>query len=203
VRVVSAPPTQVSVSNWPAQDPSGEHVAEATWKLVDATWWLGLATVLATAVALLIAVSQGRETKRRDRDTMMRNVSRAANRVLVMTTRTRLLAESAPARCEAMYKRAGRIVPDKLRLLVANTLKGRLLQMEPMFVEARDLVGDGTGVVPLSKLDDAALTVHLWSLDKWLIHLEDIRFQVDTEIRTFQQKVEVVPGGIFRAPEAE
>jgi hypothetical protein len=84
VNVLSLPPAvpaEVKVSNFPSADPAGGKLVMSTDKLVIATWALGLGTLFTAAVALVIAGAQGRETTRRDRDSMMREISRAATKV--------------------------------------------------------------------------------------------------------------------------
>lgn len=163
---------------------AGTLTDESTRNLVYATWGLLAATVVLALATFWVGWKQSNDTKRRDRDAMMREVSRAAHKVLTDATRVEQIAESVlPARARLWSLRNDAPIPD-----VALDEEGqglfaeRQAELEKMVRDASFVVTDQPDAMsPLLVMSDKELTLRLWNLDKVQVRLKGMRDAITQE----------------------
>jgi hypothetical protein len=190
VKIVSVPasePTEVRIISMPATPPPQVNVNvpkdESTHDLVVGTWGLFGATVVLAFGTFIVAWWQSRDTKRRDRDAMMREVSRASHKVIATATQVGAVAALVPKEAEKMYKIAGKEMPPETRKEVEAKLQSRRIALKQMSDYAKLVITEKPDVMaPLLALSDKELTERLWSLDKLQVQLAFIRDGINDEL---------------------
>jgi hypothetical protein len=194
VKVVSLPaaaPAEVEISNFPAADDSGKDVAKGTWQLVGATWVTGIATLLAVVVALVVAGTQSRDTRRRDRDAMMREVSRSGHEVIAHAERNRLSVDAVIQNYERL---TGKADAHAARHEVMKRARDERIGVLDKIVEdaifvVTDDTDDADITARLSKLSMSQLTAHLWKLDRSKVRLDDMSKIVGSELDVLDREI--------------
>jgi hypothetical protein len=175
VKIVSTPPaqpTEVKIVSAPL-DESAHNVVTATWVLVIANGVLCIATFAGSWL-------QSRDTKRRDRAAMEREVNREAQRVMVTATRLDHMARQGPA------------VRDKLHLwggMSTEIQKEIIAESEKRCARLKEIV-DGALVIvgcDLTAMPEKKLAQHLFRLDEHEEQLDGLRDSITKELDELQE----------------
>jgi hypothetical protein len=199
VKIVSMPPSpaaqpsEMRIISMPAQPPAEVKVVsippdESTHNLVTATWGLLFATVVLAVATFLGSWWQSRDTRRRDRAAMLREVSRAAHKVMTEATRVEQIAERVlPARARLWSLRHDAPLPDNPKDEEGEKdLAARRAELKKMVSEANFVVTDGPDAMsPLLTLSDRELTQRLWNLDRLQVQLEAVRDAIAEELHRY------------------
>ena len=193
VKIVSVPPAQstdVKIISMPAVPPPQVKVVlppdESTRNLVRATWGLLAATVVLALATFWGGWKQSNDTKRRDRDAMMREVNRAAHKVMTEATRVEQMAERVlPVRARLWSLSNQAPLPDNAKDEEGEKdLANRRTALKKMVDEASFVVTDQSdSMSPLLALSDRELTQRLWNLDKLQVRLEGMRDGITEELQ--------------------
>lgn len=198
VTIVSMPPTtlaqpaEVKVTAMPVVQPPQVTVNvpkdESAASLVKATWGLLIATVVLALATFCVAWWQSRDTKRRDRDAMMREVSRAAHKVMVTVTRLQELAKAVPTARTQLHILCGQGgLPPGVKEQTEKDLQGRLDSLKNWDNEASFVVTDQTdAMAPILRLSDKELATRLWRLDTLQVRLDGMREDITKELERYE-----------------
>ncbi len=199
VKVVSLPtpaqPTEVKVVSLPAPPPPQVNVTvpkdDSTRRLVNATWGLLVANVLLCGVTVWFGLKQGWDTRRRDRDTMLREVGRAAHKVLADATRVEQLARQVPTTRTQMHvlmHQGG--LPPEIKAETDATPMTRASSLRVMVEDTMPLVPVLPNTdSPLAALSDKALANHLWRLDARQVSIDTMRDSISEELDRYQTEI--------------
>jgi hypothetical protein len=197
VTVVSMPPAtlaqpvEVKVTSMPAVPPPELKVVlpadESTRNLVKATWWLVSATALLAIATFVVAWFASKDSKRRDKEVMMRDVSRSAHKVMVEVARLKKLAQSVPTARTQLHILAGQGgLPPEVKEQTEKDLQGRLKSLDAWNEEASFVITDQSGSRdPILRMSDKELASRLWRLDTLLIRLDGMREDVTQELEQY------------------
>ena len=198
VAIVSMPPTrlaqpaEVKVTAMPVVQPPQVTVNvpkdESAAGLAKATWGLLIANVVLALATFCGSWWQSRDTKRRDRDAMMREVSRAAHKVMVTVTRLRELAKAVPTtrtQLHILCEQGG--LPPGVKEQTEKDLLGRLDSLNGWNDEASFVVTDQPdAMAPILRLSDKALATRLWRLDTLQVRLDGMREDITKELERYE-----------------
>jgi hypothetical protein len=195
INVVSMPPVppspaaEVKITSMPAASPAKVEIVsappdESAHNLVKATWGLLGATVVLAIATFLTSWWQSRDTKRRDKSAMLREVRRNANKVMVQATRLKqvaLLIPGARNHLSVLLHQGG--TPPTVKVEIENDLKQRTERLDQMINGALDIVsGD------LPRKSDGELTGHLWRLDSHEVQLDMLREAITDELSRYESE---------------
>ena len=198
VKIVSVPPappaqpTEVKIVSMPATPPPQVKVVlpedDAARNLVRVTWGLLIANVLLCAATFGGSWWQSRDTKRRDRAAMMREVSRTAHKVMTEATRVDQMAVLIPTARTQLHVLLGQGgLPPQLKEATDKTLTERRAALSNMVDKAGFVVpAEPNAVSPLLALSDSELTARLWELDKLQVQLEAMRDAITEELGRYE-----------------
>lgn len=194
VKIISVPapqPAEVRIVSMPAAPPHQVTVNvpkdESTHDLVVGTWGLFGATVVLAFGTFFVAWWQSRDTKRRDRDAMMREVSRAAHRVLTEATRVEQMASLVPTARVQVHALANHSVIPQILAEMEKALADRREGLMQMVDKASFVLTDQSDTLaPLVALSDKELTKHLWKLDEQQIRLQAMRDAITQELQRYE-----------------
>ena len=190
VNVVSAPPAQVSVSNWPTLGVSDKDVATGTFRLVWATWFTGGATLLAVIVALHVASRQSRDTQQRDHAALVREVNRAAHKVMITATRLKQLASDVvPTRnhLHVLLHQGG--MPAPIKQETEDTLRDRHTALDGMVSAAS---ASSAEFHDLEALSDKELSKRIWKLDVEQARLDAMEATITRELEKYESESSMI-----------
>ena len=198
VTIVSMPPTtlaqpvEVKVTAMPVVQPPQVTVNvpkdESAAGLARATWGLLIATVVLALATFCVAWWQSRDTKRRDRDAMTREVSCAAHKVMVTVTRLQELAKAVPTTRTQLHILGGQGgLPPGVKEQTEKDLLGRLDSLNGWNDEASFVVTDQPdAMAPILRLSDKALATRLWRLDTLQVRLDGMREDITKELERYE-----------------
>lgn len=143
-QVHAAGPAEVKIVSMPTLPPPEVRVTvpqdDSTRNLVIVTWALFIANVVLCAATVWVGLKQSWDTRRRDRDAMLREVSRTAHKVLAEATRVEQLAEQVPRARIEMHALAGRGIPNELKAEIEATKNVRIKELQKMVRDTMPLV---------------------------------------------------------------
>jgi len=185
VRVTSLPAMPVPTIRMPPD--------ESTPKLVTATWaqfWVTAGLVTATLILAVIGfwttLRQGRETRKRDRAILTRDLSRAAYRLMSEAERVRQLSALVPAARMGAHTLNGSNPPG-LQQAAQKDLKERDERLQQMKDRAFAVVDDTDPKRPsLLTFTDAEQALRLLDMDKLQVQLDVMREAITTELGKYE-----------------
>jgi hypothetical protein len=180
VKIVSVPvvqPTEVRVLSVPPAPPD-----ESAHSLVTVTWVLVFANIGLCALTWWGARKQSADQRMRDRRAMVREINRAAHKIMVTAERTKELASEVPTVRNHLHTVIGQGgMPGEVRARTEEALRIRKEILARMIDEA------GVNAVVFSDLEalsDKELAERLWKLDEFEQRLVALRDQIEHELKT-------------------
>ena len=195
VKIVSVPavppaqPTEVKIVSLPVGSEGLVKIVppqpdESARKLVTVTWYLVIANAILCLATFGGSWWQSRDTKRRDRAAMLREVSRAAHKLMTEASRAdQMAALVPPARTQLYLLLPQGNMPSEIRERTLADLGARHKALNEMIGEASFVVADQP---PLSAMKDKELTRRLWNLDRLQVQLDTIRDAITTELEWYE-----------------
>lgn len=170
VRIVSMPaaaPAEVKIVSAPEDDTAG-HLVEATWGLLIATMILAITTFVGSWL-------QSKDTKRRDRVAMERELNRNAHKIAAVAERLDQIARQVPTARMHLSVLAG--PGGKIPTEVENALKERSERLGGIRKNALSIV-EGEP----ERMSDQDLTANLRRLDAHEVQMDVMREAITNEL---------------------
>jgi hypothetical protein len=119
---------------------------------------------------------------------MMREVSRAAHKVMVTVTRLQDLAKAVPTARTQLHILCGQGgLPPEVKEQTEKELQGRLDSLKGWNDEASFVVTDQTdAMAPILRLSDKELAARLWRLDMLQVRLDGMREDITKELEGYE-----------------
>jgi hypothetical protein len=198
VKVISVPPaqpTEVKIISTPPATPAEVRIVSAPENasernLVTVTWLLLFANVLLCLVTFGVSWIQSRDLRLRDRRTMVREINRAANNVMITAERLKQLAFEVPPTRNQLHILLGQGgMPPEVKLQAAETLRAQLTALEGMLQTASESALKFSDVESLS---DKQLAERLWSLDEQQERLAAMREAINFELNKYETESQTI-----------
>lgn len=201
VKIVSVPPapppqpTEVKVTSMPAPLPTEVKVVSApvdqsAHDLVKVTWVLVAANVVLCIATFIGSWWLSRDTKRRDRAVMEREIHRLARKNLTVAIVLQGTALEIPALNKRIHQLSELVgVAGQSLMDVESTLQRRLKRLHEIVAASSDVL---VHVVSFEEKSDRAATTLLHTVDMNEVELDSIRDQIDGDRARVEKEIDAL-----------